>query len=125
MIEKIVVQINQLVEELKEAITLDIADVKEANHENLLERNSVKLDSMEKIAQLKVELNEELSKEFHNGVDITKYKDMIDTLENNLKELYYLNGKLAAIVLPVREMYKEIIDDITASNGGSLVEVMA
>ena len=125
MIEKIVVEIKDLVDELKEAIKQDIIDVKEANHENLLDRNSIKLDSMEKISSLKMKLNEELSDEFHSGVDITKYKDMIDDLENNLKELYYLNGRLASIVLPVKEMYKEIIDDITACNGGSLIEVMA
>lgn len=125
MIENIVSEIKQLVEELQEVIKQDIIDVKEANHENLLERNSLKMDSMEKITSLKATLNEELSQEFQNGVDITKYKDSIDDLENSLRELYYLNGKLASIVLPVKEMYKEIIDEITAANGGSLIEVMA
>ena len=45
--------------------------------------------------------------------------------QKNLKELYELNGRLASIVLPVKEMYKDIIDDLTKANGGNLVEVMA
>ena len=125
MITDILKQLEVLTVKLKDDINLDIIDVKSANHESLLERNSRKLSSMEDLASLKQKLNEELAKEFHAGVDITIYKDSIDQLEVKLKELYYLNGKLASIVLPVRQMYKEIIDDITKLNGGSLIEVMA
>jgi hypothetical protein len=125
MINDILNQLQQLTKKLNDDINLDITDVRAANHESLLERNSQKLDSMEKLSQYKKKLNEELAKEFHAGVDITIYKDGIDNLEVNLKELYFLNGKLASIVLPVRQMYKDIIDDITIVNGGSLIEVMA
>ena len=125
MINTILNQLQQLTKKLKDDINLDISDVKSANHESLLERNSEKLDSMEKLSSYKQKLNEELAKEFHSGVDISIYKDNIDDLEVKLKELYYLNGKLASIVLPVRQMYKDIIDDITRANGGSLIEVMA
>ncbi|MEA3497769.1 MAG: hypothetical protein U9R16_01800 [Campylobacterota bacterium] len=125
MINNILDQLQQLTKSLNDDINLDIIDVKTANHESLLERNSKKLDSMDKLSHLKQKLNEELAKEFHNGVDITVYKDDIDKLELKLKELYYLNGKLASIVLPVKQMYKDIIDEITKINGGSLVEVMA
>ena len=125
MINNIIKQIKELTQNLHEAIKLDIIDVKAANHESLLERNSVKLDHMEQLSALKQQLNSELSSEFHSGADISIYKNSIDELETQLKELYYLNGKLASIVLPVKEMYKDIIDEITAANGGSLVEVMA
>lgn len=125
MINAILNQLQQLTKKLKDDINLDISDVRSANHESLLERNSEKLDSMEKLSSYKQKLNEELAKEFHSGVDISIYKDNIDDLEVKLKELYYLNGKLASIVLPVRQMYKDIIDDITRANGGSLIEVMA
>ena len=53
------------------------------------------------------------------------YREEINLLENNLKELYELNGYLASIVLPVKEMYKDIIEDLTKLNGGNLIEVMA
>ena len=125
MINNILNQLQQLTKTLKDDINLDISDVRAANHESLLERNSQKLDSMEKLSAYKQKLNEELAKEFHAGVDIAIYKDGIDELELKLKELYYLNGKLASIVLPVKQMYKDIIDDITRVNGGSLIEVMA
>lgn len=125
MITNTLEELKLLTQSLKDAINLDINDVKLANHESLLTRNDVKLESMEKLSELKQQLNSELAKEFHAGVDITVYKNSIDELETKLKELYLLNGKLASIVLPVRQMYKDIIDDITAINGGSLIEVMA
>ena len=125
MINTILDQLQQLTKILKDDILLDISDVRSANHESLLERNSQKLESMEKLSSFKQKLNEELSKEFQAGVDISVYKDSIDDLEVKLKELYLLNTKLASIVLPVRQMYKDIIDDITVINGGSLIEVMA
>ena len=97
--------------ELQNSIKEDIADVKAAKHEALLERNNIKMDMMEKLSTLKKQLNDQLSAEFSEGKDVSVYKDSIDQLEKELKHLYYLNGKLASIVLPVKEMYKEIIDE--------------
>ena len=125
MIETTVTQLKSIVSELHSSIILDIEDVKKARHESLVQRNNVKLDLMDQLSDLKQKLNEELSKEYQNGADITVYKNSIDELEEQLGELYRANGKLAAIVLPVREMYKEIIEELTSQNGGSLVEVMA
>lgn len=124
MIETTVKELKLIVNELHNSIVLDIEDVKKARHESLLQRNSIKLDLMEKLSQKKQLLNEQLSSEYQKGVDITIYKNSIDQLESQLNELYKANGKLASIVLPVKEMYKEIIDEITTQNGGSLVEVM-
>ncbi len=125
MINKTVIELKLITQKLIDATNLDIDDVKAANHEKLLERNDSKLEFMELLAKLKVQLNEELADEFHKGIDIKVYKDGIDELETKLKELYLLNGKLGSIVLPVKEMYKEIIDEIKSINGGSIVEVMA
>ena len=125
MIDITILELQSVTAELKESIKLDIIDVKQAKHESLLERNDEKLTMMENLSNLKKKLNEELSVEYKKGNDISLYKDSIDDLEVNLRELYKLNGKLAAIVLPVKEMYKEIIDEITLRNGGSLIEVMA
>ncbi|MEA3513101.1 MAG: hypothetical protein U9R37_05820 [Campylobacterota bacterium] len=125
MIDTIILELKEITNSLKESVKLDIIDVKEAKHESLLERNNVKLEMMDKLTILKQTLNEELATEYKKGVDISIYKNNIDELENNLKELYYENGRLASIVLPVKEMYKEIIDDITEQNGGTLVEVRA
>jgi len=50
----------------------------------------------------------------------------VDSLEDDLKQLYELNGKLASIVLPIKQMYKEMVDDLTEQNGGgSLIDVKA
>ena len=80
---------------------------------------------MDNLTELKQKLNEELSTEYKKGEDISIYKESIDNLEKGLKELYELNGTLASLVLPVKEMYKDIIEEITIKNGGSLVEVRA
>jgi len=125
MINDTISRLDTLVASLKGNILLDIEDVKNANHEKLLERNEIKTLTIDEIANAKALLNEQLSQEFQNGVDITIYRKDVDKLEQNLRELYELNGKLASIVLPVKEMYREIIDDITQANGGNLVEVMA
>lgn len=125
MINETIIELKRITEELFYAIQLDIEDVKKANHESLVQRNEVKIELMDKLAVLKQTLNEELSAEYSKGVDISIYRESVDQLEDKLREVYKINGKLASIVLPVKEMYKEIIDEITAQNGGTLIEVMA
>ena len=124
----ITLQVNRMITmaiSLKEAIKEDIDDVKMANHEKLLDRNEIKLQLMQDISSSHQELNELLADAMQNGEDINNYRDIVNKLEEHLRELYELNGKLASIVLPVKQMYKEIIDDITRINGGSVFEVIA
>jgi vacuolar-type H+-ATPase subunit I/STV1 len=125
MIEDIVKELDKTIASLKQYVLEDIEDVKQANHEQLIVRNDQKLELMDKLQQDKEKLNQELTKLYKDGQDISVYKESIDNLEVGLRELYELNGKLASIVLPVKQMYKDIIDEITARNGGSLIEVMA
>ena len=125
MIDITILELQSVTSELMKSIELDIRDVKKANHESLVTRNEVKNTLMDSLSELKQKLNSELAEEYKKGNDISIYKDSVDELEVQLRELYDLNGKLASIVLPVKEMYKEIIDEITKKNGGSLIEVMA
>jgi len=121
-------QVNYMIElavALKNAIHEDIKDVRAANHEKLLERNDEKLELMLNIGEAQKVLNQILVDEISNGSDIELFREDIDNLEFHLRELYELNGKLASIVLPVKEMYRQIIDDISAKNGGTLFEVRA
>jgi hypothetical protein len=121
-------QINHMINlavALKTAINQDIEDVRKANHEKLLDRNDEKLELMVGIGDAQKVLNQILSDEISNGHDIDRYRDDVNLLEFHLRELYELNGKLASIVLPVKEMYRQIIEDITKHNGGSLFEVNA
>ncbi len=125
MIEEIIQQLKETTNTLYSAIVDDIEDVKKANHESLVSRNSVKLELMEALKNLKEELNVQLAAEYKDGKDISVYKEAIDELELDLRQLYETNGKLASIVLPVKEMYKEIIDEITEKNGGRLIDLKA
>jgi len=126
MINKIVDEMKQVISKMKTAINDDIEDIKAANHDKLLDRNDIKLELMDKIVKLKQHLNDELVKELQKGTDVNVFRDKVDSLEDDLRSLYELNGKLASIVLPIKQMYKEMVDDLTEHNGGgSLIDVKA
>jgi len=125
MIEVIVNKMSSLVNELKESINQDIKDIKEAKHEELLKRNDKKHLLIDEITNLKTELNQELVKKIQQGIDVNIYRKDVDFLEIQLKELYELNKKLASIVLPVQQMYKELVSEISAANGGRIFDIKA
>jgi len=126
MINSIVNEMKSEIQKMQNAINDDIADIKQANHDKLLDRNDLKLEYMNNIVNLKQQLNEQLVKDMKRGVDVNIYREKVDSLEDDLKHLYQLNGKLASIVLPIKQMYKEMVDDLTEHNGGgSLIDVKA
>ena len=98
MIENVIAQMNSKIDSLKKSINEDIADIKEAKHENLLMRNDAKQALIDEIIFCKSELNKELVKEIQKGVDVNIFRAKVDNLENNLKDLYELNKKLSSIV---------------------------
>ena len=125
MVEKITKEMSALVNKLKDSINQDILDIKEAKHAELLKRNDEKHFMIDEIMRLKVELNKELMSKIQEGADINIYREGVDLLENELKELYELNKKLASIVLPVQQMYKDLVSEITAVNGGQIFDIKA
>lgn len=125
MIETIVKEMTELVAKMQDYIIQDIEDIKQAKHEQLLNRNDEKQFMIEKIALYKQQLNQEIVNQMQNGVDVNIYREQVDNLENELKKLYELNRKLALIVQPIQQMYKEIVDDITERNGGNFFHVNA
>jgi len=125
MVENIVNNMSTLIIKLKNSITQDIEDIKLAKHEELLKRNDEKHFIIEKITSLKLELNKELIQEIQKGVDVNIYRQSVDSLEVELKELYELNKKLASIVLPVQQMYKDLVSEISAANGGNFFDIKA
>ncbi|MGB1227201.1 MAG: hypothetical protein ACPG9K_04860 [Poseidonibacter sp.] len=125
MIDEIIQRMSQLVKNLQNSIQLDIEDIKKANHEALLTRNDEKHQIIDEITELKAKLNQELISKMQEGIDVNIYRDKVDSLEEELKNLYELNKKLASIVLPVQQMYKELVDDVTAANGGNIFDVKA
>ena len=125
MIENIIKNMSDDINKLKESIEQDILDIKDAKHEELLKRNDRKHILIEEITNLKVQLNQELVKKIQEGVDVNIYRANVDFLEIQLKELYELNKKLASIVLPVQQMYKELVSEITAANGGRIFDIKA
>lgn len=125
MVQKIVNDMSNLVESLKESIKLDIEDIKNAKHEQLLKRNDEKHNLIDKISSLKIDLNKELMHEIEKGVDVNIYRSSVDELEEKLKELYSLNKRLASIVLPVQQMYKDLVEEISNANGGTTFDLKA
>jgi hypothetical protein len=125
MIENTIENMSMLIIKLKNSITQDIEDIKAAKHEELLKRNDEKHIMIDGITSLKLELNKELMSKIQEGVDVNIYRQSVDTLEIELKELYELNKRLAAIVLPVQQMYKDLVSEISAANGGNFFDIKA
>lgn len=125
MIEEIIDNMLNDVKKLQESIKADLEDVRAARHEDLLTRNDEKHSLIDEITQLKATLNQALIDKMNEGVDVNIYRSKVDSLENELRELYELNKELASIVLPVQQMYKDLVDEITAANGGSIFDVKA
>lgn len=125
MVSKIVNDISDLVNELKTSINQDILDIKEAKHEELLKRNDEKHHMIDEIMNLKMQLNKELMLKIQEGEDVNIYRQSVDFLELQLKELYELNKKLASIVLPVQQMYKDLVSEIASANGGQIFDIKA
>ena len=125
MLENIINDMLKHVTNLKNAINQDIQDIKEAKHEELLKRNDEKHLLIDTIMNLKVELNKELMRLIQNGEDVNIYRQSVDDLEVQLKELYELNKKLASIVLPVQQMYKDLVSEISAVHGGQVFDIKA
>ena len=125
MIDKIVDEMLKEVSDLKVSILADIKDIKSGNHEKLLDRNDEKHSLIELILKKKENLNAQIVAMLQNNEDVNQYKSKIDELEVELKDLYMLNKRLAAIVLPIQKMYKEIVEELNASNGGNLFDVKA
>jgi hypothetical protein len=125
MIENTIKNMSELITKLKDSISLDIEDIKAAKHEELLKRNDEKHIMIDNITLLKAQLNNELISKIQEGVDVNIYRASVDLLEIQLKELYELNRKLASIVLPVQQMYKELVAEISAANGGKIFDIKA
>lgn len=125
MIETTIKNMLDLIVKLKNSITQDIEDIKAAKHEELLKRNDEKHIMIEEITLLKAELNKNLILKIQDGVDVNIYRESVDALEVELKELYELNRKLASIVLPVQQMYKDLVSEISAANGGNFFDIKA
>ncbi|RXJ76514.1 hypothetical protein CRV03_08665 [Arcobacter sp. F155] len=125
MVNSIVDEMLVLIKKMEDYIDQDIEDIKKARHEELLTRNSEKEEMIEKITSYKQDLNNALVQEMENGVDVNIYRDKVDSLEDELKKLYEANRKLALIVQPIQQMYKEIVDEITELNGGQMFDVKA
>ena len=125
MIENTIKNMSDLIVKLKNSIIQDIEDIKAAKHEELLKRNDEKHVMIEDITSLKAQLNSELISKIQEGVDVNIYRKSVDDLEVDLKELYELNRKLASIVLPVQQMYKDLVSEISAANGGNFFDIKA
>ena len=125
MIESIIKNMSEFVGKLKDSINQDILDIKDAKHEELLKRNDEKHLMIDEITRLKAELNKELIKKIQKGEDVNIFRNSVDSLEIELKELYELNKKLASIVLPVQQMCKELVSEIGAANGGRIFDIKA
>ncbi len=123
MINSLVVEMLNIILKMQEMLVLDIEDVKKARHDPLLERNALKEELMQNLGAKQEELNAALMQALEDEEDMDKYKPIVDTLELELKQLYEKNAKLAKLVMPIKELYHDLVEEISQSNGGSIFEI--
>jgi len=122
MINSLVLEMLDIISQIQDMFILDIADIKEARHELLLERDAQKQELMIILEPMQKELNLALMQALENEEDMDVYKPIIDTLEFELKQLYEANKKFAKIVMPIMELYHDIFEEIAQSGGGNIFE---
>lgn len=125
MIFEIITKMKQSANAMKEILDQDMQDVKNANHKGLIERLEAKENIMQKLSDLKIELNSALVKAYQSGIDLNMYRESINDLESELVGIYNLNKNLGMVILPIKEMYRELAEELSEINGGSLYEIKA
>ena len=125
MIFEIITKMKQSANAMKEILDQDMQDVKNANHKGLIERLEAKENIMQTLSDLKIELNSALVKAYQSGIDLNMYRESINDLESELVGIYNLNKNLGMVILPIKEMYRELAEELSEINGGSLYEIKA
>ncbi len=105
---------------LESIIKKDIEDLKSGNSDNLITRNEQKQTLVNKIQQTKHDLDNSLMALYNNGNDIEPYRSLIDNVEHKLHQLNKTNNELAYILLPLKDMYDNIIGDFFKENQSSI-----
>ena len=125
MIVDLISQMHDTVVKLQKALNADYEDAKKANHDGLIMRNEEKEQIVQDLVTVKETLANSLTEASQNGEDIEQYRQKIDLLEIELVELNRLNNQLASVVLPISQMYRTIVDELSSLNGGSIIDVKA
>ena len=107
------------IENLIELTKKDITDIKEAKHEAIFRRTSIKNDLIKSFENKKSMLDNELiklvessgNKPLEEILDKTQ-KDMLDTMRDRLVELNQKNKEYARFVISVSEFYNSLLDSI-------------
>ncbi len=106
------IQIIELIDKLIELINKDIEELGSANSDNLMKRNEQKQVLVNDIKIMKNNLDSALKECVKSGNNIEQFRDIVNMVESKLEELKQRNNQLAYIMLPLKEMYDNIIKDL-------------
>jgi len=124
MIDLHIDKMNKDINNLKNIIDSDIKDIREANHKSIQERIDIKNSLIDSLKNDKIKLNQLLIAEVRNGKDVNIYKKYVDNLEQNLHILQKKNRDFATILMPVKKLYEDLINETFGTNS-RLVQVKA
>jgi hypothetical protein len=118
-IDKMIIDVNELID----IIASDIEDVKFAKHESLQSRVDRKNFLVSKLTQDKITLNNLILEAMNRGEDVNIYRVDVDRLEQELLKLQKRNRDFATILMPIKQLYEELINE--SFNGREIVQVKA
>jgi len=107
------------IENLIELTNKDIADIKEAKHEEVFKRTKIKNDLVKSFENKKSMLDNELIKLVKNSdnkpleeILDSSQQDMLEEMKNKLFTLKQKNKEYARFVVTVSEFYNSLLDSI-------------
>lgn len=125
MINNTISKMQEVIDSLLKCIEEDLQDIRSAKHESLMNRNAKKEKLMRELQETRASLAHLLQGAVKNGEDVEKYRVSINQVEENLKKLHKENSKLAAVVIPVKEMYQELMDEVKNSGQINIMDIKA
>jgi hypothetical protein len=114
--QKIINQIDKVIILTKE----DIYDLKHGDFNNIMKRNSEKQILVDNIKNMKKILDSDIITKAQNGANVEIYRSTINDVEKKLNNLNDVNGQLAQILLPLKDMYNSIINDFFKENQSTI-----
>jgi cellulose biosynthesis protein BcsQ len=115
--------INNILVDIRSLVLLidqDINDLKTGGSKEVLSRNKLKQELINNIINYKKNIDIQLKNEYKLFNNIDKYKDNINNIEIELSYLNQKNNELAYILLPLKDLYDNIIQDFFHQNNSTV-----
>jgi len=117
MLKQTLISINNVLDELKQITQQDIADIKQANHDELFQRNDKKNELLQEFSQLKSQIDLTLVRRSESGLAIEQIMNneeniLLDEFKNKLNNFYEVHKKYAKMAILVTNFYNNLVNKV-------------